>query len=139
LADVSKRAGVERTTIWKMENGFLPRGETLRKAAIKGLGLKKDSPEWEELQALWTTERTGQPVTAQALAGQMATNYLKNNREMEQFFLTISKLPREAWEELDKAIRRPAVLEGLAALNSLYEQAEATGRRSNPGRNKFGE
>lgn len=138
LSETGKRAKLERTTIWKIENGFLPRGDTLQKACLRGLGLKKDGPEWEEMQALWTAEGTGQPVTPQALAGQMATNYLRNNREMEQFFITLAKLPKEAWTELDKAIRRPAVLQGLAALNALYEQAEATGR-SNPGRRKADE
>jgi transcriptional regulator with XRE-family HTH domain len=128
LADVSKRTGLERTTIWKIENGYLPRGSTLQKACFRGLGLKMNSPEWEEIQALWTAEGTGQPVTAQALAGQMAANYLRNNREMEQFFLAVSDLPQETWVELNKAIRRPAVLQGLAALNTLYEQTHAAGR-----------
>ena len=137
LAAVGKRADMERTTIWKIENGYLPRGSTIQKACFRGLGLKKNSPEWEEIQALWTAEGTGDPITPQALAGQMAANYLRNNREMEQFLRVLSRLPKEAWAELDKAIRRPAVLQGLAALNSLYEQAETKGRSSR-GQNKSG-
>jgi transcriptional regulator with XRE-family HTH domain len=124
LADVGKLAGIERTTVWKIEHGPLPRGGTLQKACLLGLGLTKDSREWEELQALWTAERTGHPVTAQALAGQMAVQFLKNNREMESFFIEVSRLSREDWVELDKAVRRPSVLKALAALNTLHDEAK---------------
>ncbi|MEZ0295520.1 MAG: helix-turn-helix domain-containing protein [Candidatus Methylacidiphilales bacterium] len=126
LADVGKAAGIERTTIWKIENGQLPRGATLQKACLRGLGLVKESREWEELQALWTAERTGQAVTAQSLAGQLAMNHMAGNREFEDFYRTVSELPKEAWAELDKAIRRPAVLKALAALNALYDAVESS-------------
>ncbi len=137
LADVGNRAKLERTTVWKIENGFLPKGSTLQKACLRGLGLQKNSPEWQELQALWTAERTGQPVTAQALAGHIAANQRVNDQEMAKFYLAVSKLPPQSWIELQKAIRRPAVLQGLATLNALYEAAQAKGR-SNLERRKSG-
>ena len=129
LADVGKRAGVERTTVWKAENGALPRGDTLQKLCLRGLGITKQAREWKELLALWTTERTGQPVAAQALAGFMADRRAKNNREMAAFLRSAQKLPDATWAELEKAVRRPTVLRGLAALNAIYEGDQPTKAR----------
>lgn len=135
LSDVGKRCGLERTTIWKIENGILPRGATLQKACLRGLGLKKDSNEWNELQALWTAERTGQPITAQDLAGEITAQLADGRADLTALLRSAAKLDKDDFLEIEKAIHRPAVLQGLRALNALYEQT-TTVRRSSRGRNK---
>lgn len=123
LSDISKLTGLERTTAWKIEKGFLPRGSTLEKVCLLGLSLREDSEDWKEVLALWTAERTGQPITAKALASRMAAAQNDGDREMAQFYLSVSKLSPQLWGELQKAIARPSVLEGIAALNAIYETA----------------
>lgn len=129
LADVGARADLERSTIWKIENGLRPRGSTLQRAALRGLGLGKNSADWSELRALWTSEGTGQSVSAQALDAEISDARLRANGELSAFIRAASRLSPEALADLQKAVQRPAVLRGLAALNEIYESTQPTRAR----------
>jgi transcriptional regulator with XRE-family HTH domain len=121
LADVGKACGLARTTIWKIEHGYHPEGDTLQRACLQGLGLSKSSKDWQEIMALWTSETTGQGTTAQSLAGEMSRTRKKAGREMDAFLEAVSKLPHEEWAQLEKAVTRPSVMRGLASLNAIFE------------------
>lgn len=126
--DIAELTGLQRTTAWKIEKGFLPRGGTLEKVCLRGLGLGKDSDDWKEALALWTAERTGQPITAEALAGHMAAAQDVGDSEMARFYEAVSKLSPKLWDELQKAVHRPSALEGIAALNAIYDAASRVGQ-----------
>lgn len=121
LADVGKRAGLERTTVWKIEHGFWPRGETLKAAVQLGLGVRVSSPEWQEVQALWAGQRVGQAINSKSLAKRMDLQDLKRSQDVDRLLAKLAKLPSKQWDQIEKAISRPAVMRGLANLNALYE------------------
>lgn len=71
LEAIAKRAGVNRTTIWKIENGKPIRPMTMREIATRGLLLKESSKEYADLVALWVVSRglsdEPQPAIAKTL------------------------------------------------------------------------
>jgi len=124
LAQVAEKAGghITRATIWKVENGYLPRGTTLGHLAA-GLGLKPGSPAYVELVALWTNARIRKGnFSPQELAGTMAGQILDNDDENLGFWEKISALDPETFDELKKALDRPEVMAALASLNRVWER-----------------
>jgi transcriptional regulator with XRE-family HTH domain len=62
LAHLGELCGLSRGTIWKIERGALPRGETLHALATTGLGLGPNSNDYRDLVALWTESRVSHGV-----------------------------------------------------------------------------
>ncbi|MDR1190628.1 MAG: helix-turn-helix domain-containing protein [Verrucomicrobiales bacterium] len=121
LAEIAKKTKLERTTIWKAENGERPRGSTLQKLCLHGYGIAPISAEWKEIQALWVTESTGTALRAQDIILYGAVHEAATLKESAAFRRALAKLTDDQWRELSKAVTRPTVMEALAALNRLFE------------------
>jgi transcriptional regulator with XRE-family HTH domain len=125
MYELGNRCGTPRNIIWKAEHGkTVPRPITMRKIAA-GLGIAEGSKAWQELHTLWGGDRTGQTISAHALTVGMKDVVSKNNKEMQAFLKSISKLSGDDFEEIRKAITRPAVVAGIRALNALFETSPA--------------
>jgi len=124
MRKLATRAKCSYGTIWKIEmNQMLPKSRVLQDLCLRGLQLGQDSPEWEELRALWAADGTGTKMTPQMISIQASKRFMSGNKEVLEFFKALSKLPQSDWDQLKKAAQRPAVLRGLAALNLTYDEA----------------
>ena len=126
LADVGMKAGLTRATIWKMEKGHLPKGETFVKVITDGLGFKEGGEKYNEAVAMWTNERlkSGQQ-SAIGLAEGIADQEKEISRTMRLFLKKLQKLNPEELQEIEKAIVRPAVIKGIFALNDIYDRKKS--------------
>lgn len=123
LAEVAAVPGLQRATVWKVENGHLPKGKTLT-GILDGLGAKPDSADYREAIALWTNQRTrGGLFRPNELAGILDDQTEANRELMREFLAVVSGLDARDFAALLAAARRPAVLH---ALNALH-QAEPDG------------
>ena len=123
LAEVGQKCGVTRATIWKIEKGHLPKGETFAKILTDGLGFKEGGKNFNDAIAMWTNERikSGQ-ISPGNLAGRMAEQDAGVSSEMKKFLRKVEKLTTDEFEALDVALGRPSVVAGIFALNAAYDR-----------------
>lgn len=120
--EIAARVNMHKSTVSKAESGVrLPKTSTMRLICLKGLGLTERDPEFEELQALWVSERSGTMFEPAYLAKKLSRTALPNNKEAERFFTDVASLSTEDFNALAKAVRRPAVMAVLRATVALAE------------------
>lgn len=119
LADVADRSDLHRTTIWKMERGILPRGDSLRRAISLGLRLRETSKEFQQLVALWTETRTGTPIDADEQARETASVRRSAVADVAHLVAGIAALPEYLQRELRLVIKNPRALRMLKNINEL--------------------
>jgi transcriptional regulator with XRE-family HTH domain len=121
--EVARNAKLHVTTVWKTEtNKLLPRGKTMRKLCLVGLGLREGSQDWERLNSAWLSERTEADIAPSALVGQLAGLELNNSKEAQRFYADVRKLSADDFSHVARAISRPEVMAGIRLLNALYER-----------------
>ena len=123
LAEVGQKCGVTRATIWKIEKGHLPKGETFGKILTDGLGFKEGGTKYNDAIAMWTNERINRgQISPGNLAGKMAAQDAGVSSEMKSFLKKVESLTSDEFEALAVALGRPAVVAGIFALNNAYER-----------------
>ena len=121
LADVANKCDITRSTIWKLEQGNLPKGENFKIIISKGLGIKKDSAQYRRLVGLWTAERLGaQTMTDETLSSQIKANENELRWEAKELLTLIKGLSSNQLEQIKLTLERPQVLDALETLNELY-------------------
>ena len=121
LADVANKCGITRSTIWKLEQGNLPKGENFEIIISKGLDIKKNTTQYKQLIGLWTAERLGsQTMSNDALASKIETYGIELKDDASEFLELLKKLSPVQMEQIKLAMERPQVLLALEILNDLY-------------------
>lgn len=118
--------------LFKIEKkGGLPTAATLSIILKTGFGIKEESPAWKEFWALWTNERMGESTGSfrpQELVNKLETQKISNHAKGDAVIAAIAKLSQADFNQLELALRRPAVLAGLAALNASYDAGKRSKR-----------
>ena len=112
LAELGKKAGYEKTTIWKIESGFSPRMATLHAAATKGLGLKPSEENYKSLISLWT----GSKVAPDPLAVEIKKVKSAESSEFDQLSQLWDSLRPTQKVTLLRLAQAPHLLDSVAAL-----------------------
>ncbi len=121
LADVANKSELTRATIWKMEQGSLPKGNNFEVIISDGLGLKKSSNDYKRLIGLWTAERIkGQGMNADSIAEKINRHENGLNDEAKELLNLLRELDTHQLEQIKMAMERPQVLLALETLNELY-------------------
>lgn len=121
LADVAEKVEVTRATVWKLEQGSLPKGENFENIITKGLGIKKGTKQYKELIGLWTAERLGSTTMSdEVLSSKIEGHENELNSDAEELIALLNELSPSEMEQIKLAMERPQVLEALATLNELY-------------------
>jgi len=119
FGDVANKAGVQRTTAWKAENGYLPKGGTLKKLCT-GLGLHPESSEAKRVHALWLSARTGQEVTPAQVRASIKSLNNQKQKELDAFLaqaaVDLEAVSSDLYPELLEIIRNPELISTLARL-----------------------
>lgn len=118
LAEVANVTGMQRATVWKVENGHLPKTGTLKKI-LEGLGIGPRSKHYKEAVALWTNERMEKDMFEPAeLSSKIAKQRRMSAKEIDEFVESLSALSSQEFAAIVLAAKRPEV---LRALNAIYE------------------
>ncbi|MEI7532843.1 MAG: helix-turn-helix transcriptional regulator [Verrucomicrobiae bacterium] len=122
MFELGRRCGLPRTVIWKTEHGkTLPRTDTVSKIAA-GFGMAPGSKSWKELHSIWGGDRIGHTLSTQTLAAGLKDVAGNNQKQVQAFLKSVSKLSADDFEEIRKALSRPAVIAGIRILNALFEK-----------------
>tara|TARA_R100000808_G_scaffold25089_2_gene61691 strand:+ start:9476 stop:9898 length:423 start_codon:yes stop_codon:yes gene_type:complete len=121
LADVANKCGITRSTIWKIEQGKLPKGENFELIISKGLGIKKNSATYKKLIGLWTAERLGShSMSDNALSAKIEMHSDELNDDAQKLLQLMKGLSHDQVQQIKLAIERPKVLGAIETLNELY-------------------
>jgi transcriptional regulator with XRE-family HTH domain len=120
MEDIGKRAGLDRSTIWKIENGRPIRPGTMRTIAKRGLRLKESSQEYATLVSLWIVHRGLSDEPELEIAKAFTRISKESNRRLQTDSIKIAKILQTMLVSDQKAlVRAMGNPESLAAIIAL--------------------
>jgi len=124
MEDIAKRAGLDRSTVWKIENGVNIRPGTLRKIAIEGLMLKETSQEYANLVALWIVSRGLSDEPQPSIAKSLNRISKRISKQIEKNAILIAEsiqpIRIEDQKSIIKALNNPDAMGAIIALARHY-------------------
>ncbi len=118
-AEIARRCGLDKSTVWKIENDAPVAVETFTLILTDGLSLKPTDDLYQDLMMGWVMERTGMtPALQEKVEKRLAGRF---NRRAGFIAAQIAALTRKDQEELLKAAARPEVMDVVRAMNKAFE------------------
>lgn len=115
-AEVGRQAGLDKSTVWKLEHGRAIRAPTLRQLCLEGLGLDDQAPEYKRLLALWMIEQGNAGFDPRSIGKARNTRQRQLDRLAEKMAGILRDLPAGERQAIVKALADPRARRILLAV-----------------------
>lgn len=127
-AEVARRSSVDKSTVWKLEQGRSIRAPTLRQICMDGLGLGDESSEYKRLLALWTMEQGNVQFDLRSIGRAKHSRQRELDRLADDVAAILDELPVGERKAIVRALADPG------ARRVLLVVAEELAKKGQPAR-----